>query len=103
MDIFVYLLLTIVIEGVLLALLMRGWHRYTQVVLLLANASSWSVLQILWRSFNVNIWILECFVVLFEGIALRYVAQISPKKSFLFAFLTNAGSLGIGIIIHGIP
>ena len=103
MILLIYLLLTIVIEGAVLALLSRGWHQHQQLVLLLANACSWSALQILWRNYGVNIWVLECAVVLFEALALFYVAQLPLHKSFIFAFLTNAVSLGIGILIHGIP
>ena len=103
MILLIYLLLTIAIEGAVLALLSRGWHQQQQLVLLLANACSWSTLQILWRNYAANIWILECSVFIFEAIALFYVAQLPLRKSFIVAFITNAVSLGVGLLIHGIP
>jgi hypothetical protein len=103
MGIFVYLIWTIGIEGAVLLILMRGWRTHAQAVMLLASACSWSVLQVLWRDYDVNIWLMECSVTLFEGIILSLVAQIPYQKAFLFSFLTNAASLGIGILIHGLP
>jgi len=103
MGIFVFLLWTIGIEGAVLLLLMRGWKTKVQVVMLWANACSWSVLQVLWRDYDVNIWLLECSVTLFEGLILGLVVQLPFHKATLFSFLTNAASLGIGILIHGLP
>jgi hypothetical protein len=64
---------------------------------------SWSILHVLWYLYGFNIWGLECGAAIFEALALFYVAQIAYRKAFKFAFLTNSASLGIGILILGLP
>jgi hypothetical protein len=103
MFIFIYLIFTIVIEATLLALLMGRWNSQKQIVFILANMCSWSVLHILWVHYDINIWFLEFSVTVFEGLALFLVAKLGIQKSFIYAFITNSASLGIGIIIHGLP
>jgi hypothetical protein len=103
MFIFIYLVFTIVIETTLLALLMGSWNSQKQIVFILANMCSWSVLHILWVQYDINIWFLEFSVTIFEALALFFVAKLALQKSFMFAFVTNSASLGIGILMNGLP
>jgi hypothetical protein len=103
MAIFHYLWQTIVIEAVLLAVLARRFERLPQGVLLLANCLTWPLLQVLWRDYYWNIWLLEALAALTEAGALWLAAACAPRAAVVWAVLVNAGSLAIGILLYGWP
>jgi len=103
MSIFAYLLLTIALEGAALAILMRKVSLFPQAVLALANCFTWPLLQVLWRNVGINIWLLEFSVAVVEGLILLLLLQPGKKHAWAYAFTVNAVSLGVGILLHGLP
>jgi hypothetical protein len=100
MQVWLYFLLTLLIELPIVVLFFKKEWKYALLIGFLVNMFTWPLLHVLLFTTNININILELGVAFAESIGYWLLLKCNWKKAFLLAFLANAVSYGIGEIIN---
>ncbi len=100
MEIWIYFLLTLLIELPIVWLFFRKQWKYALLVGFLLNLFTWPLLHMLLFTTSLNIHLMECGVALVEGIGYRLFLKSSWSKALFLGFLANGISYGIGELIN---
>lgn len=100
MKIFLFFILTVLIEIPILIWLLKGKRKNIIAIGFLLNLFTWSTLHLLYLHFNVNINLLEFAVAITEGILLQIYFKNGWPKSFYISFLANSITYLTGILIY---
>ena len=99
MGVWKYFLLTFLIELPILVIWLWPEWRQTLLIIFLLNLFTWPLLVLVYGITKWNIILLECFVVLSEGIGYRIFFKRNLATCMLMAFLVNSLSYIGGLII----
>lgn len=102
MQIFLFFLLTIIIEIPILLWLLNYNKKELMSIGILINLFTWSSLHIFFLHYNVNLNFLEFCVGICEGILLQLFFLNGWSKSFSVSFFANGMSYVMGLLIHKI-
>lgn len=97
-----YLALTILIEIPIYFLFDRKNIRFSLLILFLANCVTWPILNILFHTTQLPLWLLETGVILIEAIILYLFLQPNFKRALYISFIQNLITTLVGVYIHQI-
>lgn len=100
MAIYIYFLMTLLIEMPVVLLCFRRQWKYALLIGFLLNLFTWPLLHVLIFSFGINVKILELGVVVTEGLGYWILLECGWKKAFAVSFVANGLSYGIGLLIN---
>jgi len=95
-----YFVVTLVIELPIVLLFFKKQWKFALLIGFLLNLFTWPVLHILLFYSSININILEIGVAITESIGYYLLMQCSWKRALALAFMANAVSYGIGLILN---
>ncbi|MEN9447117.1 MAG: hypothetical protein RJA25_407 [Bacteroidota bacterium] len=97
---FKYLALTIAIELPIYFLFNRNRVLFSILILVMANFFTWPILNILYHTTDIPLFILESGVTLTEAFIIYFFLEQKFSKAFLISFIQNTTSTLIGIYIN---
>lgn len=100
MPVYLYFLLTIIIELPLLLLFFKEQWKLALLTGLFLNFFTWPLLHFFVYTTSINVNMLELGVALIEAVGYRIFLQTGWKKALGVSFLLNGLSYGIGLLIH---
>lgn len=92
-----YFILTLLVEIPVYYLFKRTPLVFTVLTLFFANAFTWSCLHIILHYFNWNIYVLEFVIVWIEALILYFFLVGTFSKAFLISLVQNAASFFLGV------
>lgn len=96
----IFFLLTLVIELPIVLIFFRGERRYALLTGFLLNLFTWPLLHIFLFYTDIHIGILELAVVVAESIGYYIMMNCKWKKAIALAFVANAISYGLGLLLN---
>lgn len=99
MGIWLYFILTLVLELPVVCLFYKREWRSALLIGSLLNLFTWPLLHILLYYTNINIHLLETGVALVEGIGYAIFMKGKWTKAMLVSFLANGFSYGVGLLL----
>ena len=99
MPLYLYLILTIVIEVPLVVLYFKSQWKLALLVGILLNVFTWPLLHLLMFETRLPIPLLEFGVAVVEGIGYSVFFKNKLWKVLLLSFLVNGISYGVGLLI----
>jgi len=99
MPLYVYFVLTIIIELPVVLLLVKGNKKEIFWVGFLLNLFTWPILQVLYATTNINLNVMEFTIAVTEGVGYWMFFKQSVWKCLAISFLANGLSYGIGLLL----
>jgi hypothetical protein len=100
MDLYLYFILTLIIELPLVVLFFKNEWKKALVAGLLLNLFTWPLLHLFIFESHININLLEIALAIIEGLGYYLLLKCKWQKAFLVSFFVNALSYAIGILIR---
>src|SRR2546423_14739769 len=98
MDLYLYFILTLIIELPLVVLFFKNERKRAFVAGLLLNLFTWPLLHLFIFESHININLLEIGVAILEGLGYYFLLKCRWEKAFLVSFFVNALSYATGVL-----
>lgn len=93
-----YLILTIIIEYIVYAIIIRKKFKLLLIYCILINLVTWPLANIFYGVSGL-FWIIELGVFAIESVLIKYLVDITWKKAIILSFVANLITALIGLVI----